>query len=58
MVVVAGEVLMRDRRVRTADEAAIREAAQVQAEEVARRVAGDPVHSEIAILDAMEAGQF
>jgi len=29
--------------------------AQAQAEEVARRVAADPVHKEMALLDAMEA---
>jgi 5-methylthioadenosine/S-adenosylhomocysteine deaminase len=38
-VMAAGKVLMRDRQVLTADESAIRAEAQVQAVEVARRVA-------------------
>ena len=36
------------------DEAAVRAEAQVQADEVARRVAADPVHKEMALLEAME----
>jgi hypothetical protein len=40
------------------DEAAVRAKVQVQAEEVARRVAADPVHKEMALLEAMEAGQL
>jgi hypothetical protein len=55
---VAGRVLVRDGQVLTADEGAIRAEAQVQAEEVARRVAADPVHKEMALLAAMEAGQL
>ena len=55
---VAGKVLVRDGKVLIADEAAIRAEAQVQAEEVARRVAADPVHKDMALLDAMEAGQL
>ena len=60
---VAGKVLVRaaDRvraEVLIADEAAIRAEAQAQAEEVARRVAADPVHREMALLEAMEAGQL
>jgi len=47
----AGEVLI-------ADEAAVREEAQIQAEQVARRVAADPVHKEIVLLEAMKAGQL
>jgi hypothetical protein len=39
-----------------ADETAVREDARVQAEEVARRVAADPVHTEPAFLEAMAAG--
>ena len=55
---VAGKVLVRDGVVLTADEAAIRAEAQMQAEEVARRVAADPVHEGMALLGAMEAGQL
>ena len=41
-----------------ADEAAIRAGAQVQAEEIARRVAAGPVHKEMALLKAMRAGML
>jgi len=57
-VMVAGQVLVRDGEVLVADEATVRAEAQVQAEEVARRVAADPVHTEMALLEAMEAGQL
>jgi hypothetical protein len=30
----------------------------MQAEEVARRVAADPVHKKMALLEAMKAGQL
>jgi 5-methylthioadenosine/S-adenosylhomocysteine deaminase len=56
MVMVAGRVLVRDGVVLTADEEAIRAEAQVRAEAVARRVAADPVHKGMALLEAMEAG--
>ena len=52
-VMVAGRVLVRDRRVLTADEAAVR--AEAQAEAVARRVVADPVHKGMTLLKAMEA---
>jgi len=55
---VAGQVLMRDRQVLTADEAAIRAEAQTQAEAVTRRVAADPVHRGMALLATMEARQW
>jgi 5-methylthioadenosine/S-adenosylhomocysteine deaminase len=57
-VLVAGRVLVRDGQVLTADEAAVRAETQVQAEAVARRVAADPVHRDMALLAAMEAGQL
>ena len=57
-VMVAGKVLVRDGEVLVADEAAIRAEAQVQAEEVARRVAADPVHRGMALLEAMEKGSL
>jgi hypothetical protein len=53
---VAGVVLVCDGEVLVADGAAIRAEAQVQTEEVARRVAVDPVHKEIALLEAIAAG--
>jgi 5-methylthioadenosine/S-adenosylhomocysteine deaminase len=55
---VAGNVLVRDGEVLVADEAAVRAEAQMQAEEVARRVAADPVHKEMALLEAMKARQL
>lgn len=57
-VMVAGRVLMRDRQVLTADEAAIRAEAQAQAEAIAQRVAADPVHKGMTLLKAMEAEQL
>jgi len=55
-VMVAGKVLIRDGEVLVADEAAVRAEAQVQAEEVARRVDADPVHREMALLKPMARG--
>jgi 5-methylthioadenosine/S-adenosylhomocysteine deaminase len=55
-VMVAGKILMRDRQILTADEEVVRSEAQAQAEAVAQRVAADPVHNEMALLDAMGAG--
>ncbi|MFZ5915613.1 MAG: amidohydrolase family protein [Chloroflexota bacterium] len=57
-VMVAGQVLMRNRQVLTVDEATIRAEAQAQAEALARRVADDPVHREMALLQAMQSGQL
>ena len=53
---VAGRVLVRDGEVLTEDESAIRAGVQVQAEEVARRVAADLVHKGMALLEAIQAG--
>jgi len=55
---VAGKVLVRDRVVLTADEDAIRAEARMQAEEVARRVAADPVHKSMAPLEAMRTDRL
>jgi 5-methylthioadenosine/S-adenosylhomocysteine deaminase len=57
-VMVAGNVLVRDGEVLIADEVSVRAEAQLQAEEVARRVAADPVHKDMALLEAMQAGQL
>lgn len=56
LVMVAGRVLVQQRRVLTADEAAIRDEAQTLAEQVARRVAEDPLHHELALLEPMRRG--
>jgi 5-methylthioadenosine/S-adenosylhomocysteine deaminase len=58
LVMVAGRVLVRDGELRSADEAEVRAEAQAQAEDVARRVAADPEHKGMALLDAMEAGRL
>jgi hypothetical protein len=60
---VASKVLVRAAdgvraEVLVADEAAVRAEAQTQAEEVARRVAADPVHTEMALLEPMQKGQL
>jgi len=57
-VMVAGKLLMRNRQALTADEAAVRAEAQAQAEALAQRVAADPVHQGLALLEAMEAGKL
>ena len=57
-VMVAGQVIMQDREVLTADEASVRAGAQRHAEAVARRVVADPVHRGMALMAAMEAGQL
>jgi 5-methylthioadenosine/S-adenosylhomocysteine deaminase len=57
-VMVAGQVLMRDRQVLSLDEDTILGEAQVQAGAVARSVAADPLHRGMALLAAMEAGQL
>jgi 5-methylthioadenosine/S-adenosylhomocysteine deaminase len=57
-VMVAGRFLVRDGRVLTADELAIRAEAQTQAGALARRVTADPVHGEMALMQAMAAGQL
>ena len=55
---VAGRVLVRDGKVLTADEGAVRADAQAQAERVAQLVADDPIHQDMALLRAMKAGQL
>jgi 5-methylthioadenosine/S-adenosylhomocysteine deaminase len=55
-VMVAGKVLVRDGVVLTADEETVRAEAQGQAEAVAQRVAADPFHQGMVLMEAMEAG--
>ena len=57
-VMVAGKVLVRDGQVLTADEATVRTEAQAQAQVLARRVAADPVHKGMVLLEAMERQQL
>ncbi len=57
-MIVAGKILLRDGLVLTADEEAVRAEAQAQAEPLAQRVAADPVHKGMALLEAMGLGQL
>jgi 5-methylthioadenosine/S-adenosylhomocysteine deaminase len=56
LVMVAGQVLVREGVVQTADEATIRATAQEQAQALAHRVAADPVHKGLALLEPMGRG--
>jgi 5-methylthioadenosine/S-adenosylhomocysteine deaminase len=58
LVMVAGRILVRDGQVLTVDEKAIVEEAQAQAEEVSRKVAEDPLHQDLALLEEMRAGNL
>jgi 5-methylthioadenosine/S-adenosylhomocysteine deaminase len=57
-VMVAGKILVQDGRALTIDEASIRAEAQVQAEIIARRVAADPLHKGMALMEAMANQQL
>jgi 5-methylthioadenosine/S-adenosylhomocysteine deaminase len=57
-VMVAGKVLVHDYAVLAADEGAIWAEAQAQAEAFERRVAADPRHKDMALMQAMAAGQL
>jgi 5-methylthioadenosine/S-adenosylhomocysteine deaminase len=58
LVMVAGRILVRDGQVLTTDESAIIEEAQVQADEVCRKVAEDPLHQSLALLEEMKVGKL
>jgi len=55
---VAGQLLMRNRELLTLDLKSICENAQSHAEAVSAAVAADPIHAELALMDAMQAGQL
>ena len=55
---VAGRLLMRDRQVLTLDEEQVTAEAQREALQVAADVAQDPVHRDMALLEAMAAGRL
>ena len=57
-VVVAGRVVMRDRKVLTLSEAGVRAEAQSHAQRIGEQVAKDPLHEELVLLSAMRAGQL
>ena len=58
LVMVDGRVLVRDSQVLTMDAVTICAEAQEQAMIVSGNVAGDPVHRNMALLDAMEDGRL
>jgi 5-methylthioadenosine/S-adenosylhomocysteine deaminase len=57
-VIVAGQILVKDGVVLNLNEHEIQAEAQRQAEAVAKRVAADPVHKKMALMEAMKAGQL
>ncbi len=57
-VIVAGKLVVDNARVLTVDEAQIRAEAQRQAQLLEQRVASDPTHRNMALLNAMRAGQL
>ena len=57
LVMVAGNTLVRDGKATTIDEAAVLATAQEQALEVAAAVRRDPIHRDMALMQAMAAGQ-
>lgn len=58
LVMVDGRILVRGGRVLAVDEAAVREEVQQRAHEVADAVKRDPIHLDMALLQAMEEGKL
>ncbi len=58
LVMVDGRILLRNGKLLTADEKAVRQEAQFQASALAQRVAADPVHQDMALLEPMAAGML
>jgi hypothetical protein len=55
---VDGKVLLRNGKILTADEEAVRVEAQAQATALAKRVAADPVHQGMMLLEPMAQGML
>ena len=55
---VAGRLLVEDYQLLSADEAAVRAVAQEEAHRLGQRVAADPLHSDLALMTAMAAGNL
>jgi len=55
-VFIAGKVVMRDGQVLTMDERRVREQAQASAQAIADRVAANPAHRELALVQATQKG--
>jgi 5-methylthioadenosine/S-adenosylhomocysteine deaminase len=58
LVMVDGKVLLRNGKILTADEEAVRVEAQAQATALAKRVAADPVHQGMMLLEPMAQGML
>jgi len=56
--VIAGRIVMRDREILTLAESEVRAEAQNQAQLIGKRVAQDPLHRDLSLLSAMQAGQL
>ncbi len=57
-VMVAGRILVDEGRILTIDEEMVRVEVQRQADELAQRVAADPVHRQMALMTAMQQGNL
>jgi len=57
-MVVAGRIVMRDREMLTLSESEVRSEAQQQAALIGQRVDADPLHRDLSLLSAMQAGQL
>jgi 5-methylthioadenosine/S-adenosylhomocysteine deaminase len=57
-MVVAGRIVMRDREILTLSESEVRREAQQQSALIGQRVAADPLHRDLSLLSAMQAGQL
>jgi 5-methylthioadenosine/S-adenosylhomocysteine deaminase len=58
LVMVAGRVLVRDGHVLSVNECAVRAEAQAQAEALSQRVAADPSHKRLSLVQAMRRGRL
>lgn len=58
LVMVDGKVLLRNGKILTADEEAVRTEAQAQATAIAKQVAADPVHQGMMLLEPMAQGML
>ena len=57
-VMVAGKLLVEDYQVLTVDESAIVAEAQIQAQQLSQRVAVDPIHQKMVLMEAMAGGKL
>lgn len=57
-VVIAGQIVVKDRTLLTLSESDIRDEAQIQAAAIGARVAADPLHTELTLVGAMKAGRL